>query len=310
MNPKIMLIDGNNLSYMAHGRQVMTFHGERTEVLYLGLSMLSNNLKLFEPDRLVVVWDGGKDKRRKKICPEYKGHRRKDLTEQEKKEWELFFKQMDKLKEAFYQLGITQYYLPGREADDIIYNLVEWINQLAPGTKFVVMSTDKDFFQLLPNPNVFVYNPVKKIEYTRARFEHEFGFEPEHYVSWKAMVGDASDNLKGVSGLGPKKATKIVQNLFKERTGEGKIPDVPERDAKLLLDNFDEFTRMRETIEFYDIGRDELQAGKQKKELKSAGAMQDAMMQILSKYGFQRMIQRFPEFIAPFEQVFIKETKK
>jgi 5'-3' exonuclease len=174
------------------------------------------------------------------------------------------------------------------------------------------MSTDKDFFQLLPNPNVFVYNPVKKIEYTRARFENEYGFLCEYYVDWKAMVGDSSDNLKGAKGIGPKGATKLIHKGFMpvDGTEPDKLTKSEERYANLLLDNFEEFDRMRKVIRFYDIDKDELQSGKQKIELTSAGAMQDAMMQILSKYGFQRMIQRFSEFIAPFEQVFIKESQK
>jgi len=312
MNPKILIVDGNNLAHMAHGRQVLTYEGERTEVLYLGLSMLSNNLKLFEPDRLAVVWDGGKDARRKVICPEYKGHRRKDLTEQEEKEWELFFEQMKKLKDALLQVGITQFYLPGREADDIIFNIIEWITRIGADATFVVMSTDKDFLQLLVNPNVFVYNPVKKVEWTRARFEHEFGFESKYYLDWKAMVGDASDNLKGVKGIGEKNATMLVQKVL---MADGKIDNSMFTDSELryvnkMLENFDEFERMRSVMEFYNIPQEELKGGKQKKDLTNAGEMCDNMMQVLSKYGLQRFIKRFPDFVAPFEQLFIKESRK
>jgi DNA polymerase-1 len=172
------------------------------------------------------------------------------------------------------------------------------------------MSTDKDFLQLLPNPNVFVYNPVKKLEWTRARFEHEFGFKPEHYLGWKALVGDASDNLKGVKGIGKVKATKIIKNLFVVPDGQTEPPMVSDKDAQLVLDNFEEFERMREVMKFYDINREELKGGKQKKDLTNVGEMCDNMMQVLSKYGLQRFISRFPEFVAPFEQLFMKESKK
>jgi len=258
------------------------------------------------------VWDGGKDERRKAICPEYKRHRRKDLTEQEEKEWELFFEQMEKLQNALWEIGLTQFYLPGREADDIIFNLVEWITTLVPETKFVVMSTDKDFLQLLVNPHVFVYNPVTKLEWTRARFEHEYGFEPKYYLDWKAMVGDASDNLKGVKGIGKKNATMIIEKAFIPPDGSKSISlsDSETRYANLLIQNFEEYERMRKIMEFYNIPKAELKEGKQKKDLTSAGAMQDNMMQILSKYGLQRFISRFPDFVAPFEQLFIKESKK
>jgi len=312
MNPKILIVDGNNLAHMAHGRQVMTHNGERTEVLYLGLSMLNNNLKLFEPDRMVVVWDGGKDERRKAICPEYKGHRRKDLTEQEQKEWELFFEQMEKLQNALWEIGITQFYLPGREADDIIFNIILWIIRLGAEAKFVVMSTDKDFLQLLTYPDVFVYNPVQKKEWTRAVFTHEFRFEAKYYLDWKAMVGDASDNLKGIKGIGEKNATMLVKKVL---MAEGKIDNSMFTDSELryvqkMLDNFDEFNRMRKIMSFYNIPQEELKGGKQKKDLTSVGQMQDNMMQVLSKYGLQRFIKRFPDFVAPFEQLFIKESKK
>jgi len=318
VRPKVLIVDGNNLAHMGHGRQVMTHEGERTEVAYLGLSMLVNNLNQFNPDRVAVVWDGGKDERRMKLAPEYKGQRRKDLTPAEEQEWKLFFKQMKNLQSVFQKLGVTQFKCPGREADDVIYSLMKMVDDATEGVvDFVVMSTDKDFLQLLDDfdrgvngPGVIVWNSVKKEEWYGAKFEAEYGFDVEWYLDWKALVGDPSDNLKGVNGIGKKGATLLVQEVI-SRSGEEYFTTDKKllRYAGIFEDNFDEFRRMRKVMKFYLINEEEVLNGKIATEVETPAELQENMISILNKYGFERFLGRLGEILSPFEQLLFRKKE-
>lgn len=318
VRPKILVVDGNNLAHMGHGRQVMTHEGERTEVAYLGISMLVNNLNQFNPDRVAVVWDGGKDERRMKLAPEYKGQRRKDLTPAEKQEWDLFFKQMNNLQDVFSKLGVPQFKCSGREADDVIYSLMKMIDDATKGVvDFVVMSTDKDFLQLIddfdrgPNgPGVIVWNPVKKEEWYGSKFESEYGFDVEWYLDWKALVGDPSDNLKGIKGIGKKGATLLVQEVISKESTEYVITDKKLiKYACMFGDNFDEFRRMRKIMKFYVIDEEEVVAGKIPTDVETPAVLQENMVGILNKYGFERFLGRLGEILSPFEQLLFRRKE-
>jgi len=310
--PKIFIVDGNNLAHMGHGRQPMTHEGERTEVAYLGLSMMVNNLNKFNPDRVAVVWDGGKDERRMRLAPEYKGQRRQDLTPAEKQEWELFFKQMENLQDVFQKLGVPQFKCSGREADDVIYSLIEMINRKVDGVAdFIVMSTDKDFFQLLAEfDNVVIWNPVKKEEWFSAKFESEYGFDVEWYLDFKALVGDPSDNLKGVKGIGEKGAALLARDVISKEGDQYVITDKKLiKYACIFGDNFDEYRRMREVMKFYLIDEEEISDGKIKADVETPSALQENMIGLFNRYGFERFMGRLGEMLSPFEQLLFRRKE-
>lgn len=306
---RILLTDGNNLACRALGKTPMTHKGERTEVAYLGLSMMVNTLNQFNPDRVAVVWDGGKDERRMKLAPEYKGQRRKNLTPAEEQEWDLFFKQMNNLQDVFAKFGVPQFKCLKREADDVIYSLVKMIHETSDNVQFVIMSTDKDFLQLLALPyDIMIYNPVKKKEWTCVDFEEEYGFDVEWYLDYKAMVGDPSDNLKGVKGIGEKGATLLLQEVF-SRLVDNNVSDKVIKYSGILDTNYEEYIRMKDVMRFYDIDKEEIMAGKIPTDVETPAQLQENMVGILNRYGFERFLGRLGEILSPFEQLLFRRKK-
>lgn len=110
------------------------------------------------------------------------------------------------LLKSYFPISVIRH--PHHECDDVIHNLINRSSRAIPWT---VVSNDTDFIQLLQEfPNVSLYNPMKK----------EFVEAPEYdYVSWKALRGDGSDNIKGVPGFGDKRAAELVSdlNVLRER---------------------------------------------------------------------------------------------
>lgn len=307
---KILLIDGNNIAHMGHGSNVMSHEGVRTEVVFLGLNMIKGYLQRFEPDRVAVVWDGGKDKRRLEMFPEYK--KRKEKTELEEMEMKIFFEQMDILRTALVHLGVTSFKVPYMEADDVIFNLMEQVHSVAGelNPEFIVVSTDKDFYQLFSwFENVKIFNPVKKKVWTKEVLTEELGFSANIYIDYKSMIGDPSDNLPGVKGIGPKTALEIINILF---TNKVDFDEELTHKQKKALDKFEkgiqEYNRMRELIQFLDIDYKLIRASKLKEELTPNDLHKNAM-EILTFLGFERLLKRFTDFVAPFELLLVKERR-
>ena len=301
---KILLIDGNNISYMGQGR-VMTHEEVRTETIFTGMNMVRGYLDEFRPDRVAVVWDGGRDKRRMELYPEYK--KRKEKTESEKIEAEILYKQMALLKECLRLLGITQFKVPYREADDVIYNIIKMFLSVRDITEIIVVTTDKDYYQLfLLNDSLKVFNPVKKQLWDKDKFQEEFGFHVCNYLTYKAVVGDPSDNLPGLKGIGPVGAKTIIESLY--RFADDSV--LTKKEYALLekfANNEEVFELMKKLMRFMDINKQDILDVKEKHELKSVNELYTTAVEIMNKYGFERMLNNFAYFIEPFEALLLKE---
>ena len=121
---KTLLIDSNNLLWRSSGKPPLTHEGIRTEAVYIGINMLKTYMQRFEPDSCIMVWDGGRDKRRTEKFPDYK-RKKKEPTPVEKRERKILFSQAELLQLGFELLGVSQCQCKGLEADDVIYNFVK-----------------------------------------------------------------------------------------------------------------------------------------------------------------------------------------
>jgi DNA polymerase-1 len=169
------------------------------------------------PDRVFVVWEqGGASPRRKHIYSEYKANRAtsKGLQEIYRNDGKLIASsdqknkafQLQLLTKALGHLPICQVYVPDTEADDIIAYLVKRKFQNESCTKIVV-SSDKDFYQLLEDPNVRIFDPARKILIDAKYVVENFGTSPRNITLARSVIGDPSDNLDGVPGVGFKTLT-------------------------------------------------------------------------------------------------------
>tara|TARA_E500000318_G_scaffold59177_1_gene54923 strand:+ start:1829 stop:2737 length:909 start_codon:yes stop_codon:yes gene_type:complete len=164
--------------------------------------------RIFDPTRVIVVWDGkGGSGNRKNIDPNYKAQRATSrithwgLYDTKEQETEALIGQLFRAQDYLECLPLQQIGMEKLEADDIIAYLAKKAS--GAGKKVTIVSSDKDFFQLV-NKNIEVYAPVKKKTFTVDNIVEDIKVLPENYNIVKALLGDSSDNLDGVKGLGIK----------------------------------------------------------------------------------------------------------
>lgn len=217
-----LVVDGSNLLHRAlHVPSVQTLRdseGRGTGGPYTFLQSLHKALEMHDvTGRCVVVWDEGHSQRRVDLFPSYKGRRSYGEPSQVPAPEDVFpyaeeyFAQKDVLNAALYALGIPILSLRGREADDLIFQTIRVLSRQV-GDEIIVMSEDKDFLQLV-DEHVWVWRPITDATWTLSAIRDAFGFDPEYYVFYKAILGDPSDNIEGVKGAGDVTAKKLVSRM-------------------------------------------------------------------------------------------------
>jgi len=180
-----------------------TSTGEPTNAVYGFTSMLANLIANEEPTHLAVAFDAGSHTFRTDVLPSYKGTREKTPEE--------FKGQVPLIEEILGSLRIPAISKDNFEADDILATLAGQAS--AEGWEVLVCSGDRDSFQLV-DENVTVLYPVKGVSelarMTPEAVEAKYGVRPERYPDLAALVGESSDNLPGVPGVGPKTAAKWI----------------------------------------------------------------------------------------------------
>jgi 5'-3' exonuclease len=184
------------------------------------LKTLQKLCREINPDKVIVVWDcGGGSRKRKRIDKDYKAGRApirlnrevRNLTlreEQDNKVW-----QQIRLSEYLNQLPIIQYCIEDVEADDIISYLVQ--NKRLRDWQKIIISSDKDFFQLCDDKTI-VYRPTQKEILNKYCITEKYGIHPNNFALARAIVGDPSDNLKGIRGAGLKTISKRFSFMGEE----------------------------------------------------------------------------------------------
>jgi DNA polymerase-1 len=179
--------------------------------------------RIFDPTRVIVVWDGkGGSANRKNINPDYKAQRATarithwGLYDTKQQEMEALIGQLIRVQEYLECLPVAQVQMEKLEADDIMAYIAKQ-SSYSKVKKCTIISSDKDFLQLVDD-TVEVYAPVKKKTFTKDNIFDELKVLPENYNIVKALLGDNSDNLKGVKGLGIKTIVAEFPKLLKEET--------------------------------------------------------------------------------------------
>lgn len=213
---KLLLLDGNSLAYRAFFALPLLTNdsGIHTNAVYGFTTMLQRILEEEQPTKILVAFDAGKTTFRHETFTEYKGGRQKtppELSEQ--------FPYLRKLIDAY---GIKQYELELYEADDIIGTLAKEAS--SQDIDVIIVSGDRDLTQLATE-QVTVYITKKGIteieKNTPAYIEEKYGLTPSQIIDMKGLMGDASDNIPGVPGVGEKTAVKLlkehgsVESLYK-----------------------------------------------------------------------------------------------
>ena len=202
---RLLLLDGHSLAYRAfYALPVENFStstGQSTNAVYGFTSMLINVLRDEVPTHVAVAFDRSRQTFRTQEYAEYKAGRASTPGE--------FVGQVDLIKQVLDALRITHVEVEGYEADDIIATLTTKARE--EGMEVVIVSGDRDAFQLVDRRTVLLY-PVRGVSetwrMTPDKVEEKYFVRPERYSDLAAMVGESSDNLPGVPGVGPKTAAK------------------------------------------------------------------------------------------------------
>jgi DNA polymerase-1 len=236
LNDHILIIDAMNTLIRSFSLlKAMNPSGTHVGGLVGFLRSLGYVTRIFDPTRVIVVWDGkGGAGNRKNIDPNYKAQRATarithwGLYDTREEEQEALIGQLYRTQDYLECLPIHQMGLEKLEADDIIAYLANRASNA--GKKVTIVSSDKDFLQLV-NGNIEVYAPVKKKTFTKDNIFEELKVLPVNYNIVKALLGDNSDNLLGVKGLGiktivsefPKLLTEVSDLDYVFKTAEEKL---------------------------------------------------------------------------------------
>jgi DNA polymerase-1 len=216
---RILMIDGLNLFF----RNFAMMNMVNPDGIHIGglggfFRSLGAEIRRVNPTQVYVIFDGaGSSNNRKNILPEYKSGR--DL--QRITNWDAFdnledehdakVDQMVRIIQYLKTLPVKTLSIPKVEADDVIAYLSSVVPK-DPKDKVFIVSSDKDFLQLI-NKNVIVYRPMEKEFYTEETVVEKFKMSPTNFILYKTLMGDNSDKVAGVKGLGPKKLYKLFPEL-------------------------------------------------------------------------------------------------
>lgn len=209
MSKKILLIDGNSMAnrafYATMGRMMKTPTGISTNAVYGFFQIMFKTIEEEKPDKIIVAFDISSSEKRTKIFNEYKAGRHKvpeDLTIQ-----------FPIIKELLKTMNIPIVQKDGIEADDILGAIAK--KEGKKENKIIILTGDRDYFQLVDmNVNIrypkTIMGKTEYIIYDNYKINEEYGLLPEKLIEVKALMGDASDNIPGVKGIGEKTALKLI----------------------------------------------------------------------------------------------------
>lgn len=254
---RILIIDQLNIflqSWIVN--PTISGNGIHIGALFGSLRSLSKLIRENKPTRIIIVWDGeGGSRKRRSWSEDYKKGRKPlrrnyEIPGVDKEEsidnkiW-----QQVRLSEYYNCMPVEQYVVKGSEADDVIAYIVK--SKELRGIQKIIVSTDRDFIQLL-NEETILYRPVKKEYLNSLRVTQNEHIHPENWAVAKAIVGDNSDNVKGVPGIGWKKLVKhfdfisgsqhvLLSDIIsyaRERVDEAKVYQSVSESEEIIKNNY------------------------------------------------------------------------
>ena len=286
MKKKIVLIDVSSLIYRSYFAlpYMSTSTGQAVNAVYGFINMYWALDRQLSPDSVIACFDSKEKTFREEILPDYKAQRQAMPDD--------FYPQIDLVEEFLRCVGAVILKMAGYEADDLIASAIKEIDG---ETVFYIVSSDKDLSQLVSD-NVFLCRSRRSSSdmqiLDRDGVKEAFGVYPEQIVDFLSLVGDASDNIKGVSGVGQKTAASL---LDRHKSLEGIFENIEsikkDRLRQALLDERETLLRNKRLIKVkddiaLDLTRDSLNRGKDL----------DCLYNFYRRLEFESLIKKqFPE---------------
>jgi len=283
----LYIIDGSSFLYRAYFsiKPLTTKDGVAVNAVFGFARMIRKLLDTHKPSHLLVVWDSKGPTVRHDIYPAYKETRQampRDLIHQK-----------ELIREFADSIGIKQLAMPRIEADDLMFSVAKKLEK--QGQESIILTSDKDLGQVL-SERITIFDPFKEEKVTRETLEQKLGFPLTKLPFYFALVGDSSDNIPGVAGIGPKGATKLVQSADSlEHLYETIDTISSERTRQLLVDSKDNafLSRQLFTLEEYplEVEKNQYQFNEQS---------WSQAYPLFEKYGFKSLL---PGAVAPKSEV-------
>lgn len=222
--PKLVLIDGHALAHRAFHAlpaDMKTTRGELTNAVYGFTSMLLNVLRDEKPTHIAVTFDKGHTFR-EKVYPDYKANRAAMADEMRV--------QMERIRQVVETLNIPIFEMEGYEADDLLGTLARQAQERGIGT--LIVTSDTDILQLVDDHTRVLTSRWRfsdTVTYDTAGVRARYGLDPAQLVDYKALVGDKSDNIPGVLGVGEKTAVSLLQQYGSLEGIYEHLDEIPQR---------------------------------------------------------------------------------
>ena len=283
--PTLLLIDGHSLAFRAfyalNPDNFKNQQGQHTNAIHGFISMLLNILEGEKPTHLCVAFDVSRESFRTDELPEYKGTRGETPEE--------FIGQTELLVEALTAMRITSVSRDRFEADDLIASLAH-LGEKA-GMRVLVVSGDRDTFQLITEQTTILY-PVKGVM-NLARMDdaavlEKYGVHAKQYPELAALVGETSDNLKGIPGVGPKTAAKWIQQFGSLEAILDSAEEIPGKVGESLRENKELAVRNRRLNELVRS----LEFDFEMQDLALRSVDEEQVKEVFAKLSFRTLLTR------------------
>lgn len=243
----IFLVDGSSFLYRAYYglKPLHTKEGMTIQAVYGFIRMIQKLMKTFSPHYLGLVWDSPGQTAREVTFPAYKATRQAPPSD--------LFEQKKLIQEFADLIGLYQVSVPGVEADDLMYSLAQDFH--ADLFTTVLITSDKDLGQAVAE-DIFIFDPFKDVIINTEYLANKYGFPVEKLPFYFALIGDTSDNIPGVRGIGPKGATDLVTRFDSLEHLYKNLDDVPKERTRLLLEQSreDAFVSLHLfTLRYYEL---------------------------------------------------------
>ena len=287
MSKKVMLIDGSSLIFRAFFAlpNLTNADGVMTNGVYGFLTMYFRAVEEYKPDYILVAFDKKTKTFRHKEFKDYKANRDKAPNE--------LNYQFGILKDILDSLNVKYLDIDGFEADDIVGTYSKIAKD--EGLETVIITGDKDYFQLV-NDDVIVYLTRKGIsqmeEITEEKIKEDYGLSPKQLIDVKGLMGDKSDNIPGVDGIGEKTAIKYIKKYGSMEDLYENLDDISGKKTKENLENSRQIAFLSKKI-----GTIITNAPVDFKisDLKVADPDMDALKEKFSKYNFNKFLEKFED---------------
>lgn len=295
----ILIVDGNSIGHANHNATKLSVAGMETQAIFGFIKSLQKMRETYRGYEIVVLWDG-KAQWRKELCPEYKENR-KATDEKQAASKESYKKQSPFIRKAIQLLGVRQMLVTSAEADDMAGLMVK---KLSGANRIVLVTGDKDWLQLV-RPGVTWFDPIRDRTVNMSNFFEFTGYKtPEQFVDGKALMGDSSDNISGVGGIGEKGAPEFVAEFgsvqkFFEQVAMGYF--VPKKKAHQRLYSPEGqaiFNRNRKIMNLLDVPI----PPKEDVSVIAPAFNSDAFKQLCEKLAFASILREFDLFINLFKE--------